>query len=216
MTEPGLISMRDVALGYAGRVVLSVPSFEARREELIALVGENGSGKSTLLHALCGILRPMKGELRRAGDFAGGRATGLLPQSGEVPGVIPMTVREYVSLGLVRSAVPRAFRDRNIAQAMEGTGVSALCDRQARSLSGGQRRRMMLARAMVREPELLVVDEPESGLDRDTRDFVKNRLKTLASGGVCVVMATHDHDWARQSASRVYTLREGTLIEGAA
>jgi ABC-type Mn2+/Zn2+ transport system ATPase subunit len=211
MTEPWLLRMHDVARGYSGRALLSIAAFHAHAREVVCLVGENGSGKSTLLRALAGVLRPLTGRIERSIDTA---QSSYVAQTAEVPTALPLTVAEYVELAFVASSTPRAERPALLRDALAETGISELTARNAASLSGGQRRRMMLARALARRPRLLLVDEPEAALDRQTRGFVSTRLHAIAAAGACVVVATHDAEWL--AGARVWLLDDGVVREAVA
>jgi zinc transport system ATP-binding protein len=208
MNQP-LAHLQDAALGHAGRVVLSVPAFHASAGELVAVLGDNGSGKSTLLLSLCGAMKPIRGQVSRGVPSS---QVGYLPQAAEVVGTLPVTVAEYVLLGLVGTKIRAATA---LEPVLTAAGIADLAARQAAALSGGQRRRMMLARALIRRPHLLLVDEPEAGMDAATRAFVLSEMQRLADGGACVVMATHDPAWAGH-ARRRYLLADGIAREEAA
>ncbi|MEZ5993408.1 MAG: ATP-binding cassette domain-containing protein [Planctomycetota bacterium] len=203
MTQRPIVHVADSVLGYYGRPVLTVSSFRASAGEVVAVLGENGSGKSTLLLALSGALKPIRGRIARN---VGRHEVGYLPQFAEIGSLLPMTVAEYVSLGL---AGRRASASK-LMSALSAADIEDLADAQATTLSGGQRRRMMLARALVRSPRLLLIDEPEAGIDAATRAFVLSQLKELAQRGACVVMATHDQAWAGL-AERRYLLADGMV-----
>ncbi|MCA8947819.1 MAG: ATP-binding cassette domain-containing protein, partial [Planctomycetes bacterium] len=154
MTQQPIVHVADSVLGYLGRSVLTVSNFRAFDGEMVAVLGENGSGKSTLLLALSGALKPIRGRIAR--DVSR-HEVGYLPQSAEIGSLLPMTVAEYVSLGLTTGQRASASK---LKSALSAADIQDLADAQASALSGGQRRRMMLARALVRSPRLLLIDEP--------------------------------------------------------
>ncbi len=164
----------------------------------VALVGPNGSGKSTLLKAVAGLLPVRSGEVLVHGNPVGAchHRVAYLPQRGEVDWRFPVSVRElvttgrYVHLGWLKR--PGA-RDRKVVDAaMERLGLAALAGRQIGQLSGGQQQRALLARALVQEADLLLLDEPLNAVDAATRAAISSVLSELKERGKTMVVATHD------------------------
>lgn len=209
-----LVRLQDIALGYSGRVALSVSGFQVRGGELVAVVGENGSGKSTLLHGLARVIQPLSGTVEWSDESGGRDKIAFVPQNYVPVDPLPMTLEEYVRLGFVGTKTPGASRRGLITEALTSMGIASLARKQVDSLSGGQQRRAMLARALVRKPGVLLVDEPESGLDSDTRAFVVSYFDEFCKDGGCVVAATHDHAWANKHADRLYQLIAGRVVDG--
>lgn len=215
MTESGLLlEARALSVGYGGRVVLSGIDLSIASGELWFLLGPNGAGKTTLLGTLLGLLPPLSGAVRRAPALAGGRCVGFLSQRAEWDPSIPTTVAEFVALGTAGLDLAPAARRDNVAWALARTGLQTQAREDLRSLSGGQRRRAFVARALARRPPLLILDEPTAGWDPPSRDgFLRliadlNRRERLA-----VVVTTHDAA-AAAHATHAALLAGGRCIAG--
>ena len=185
----------DVALGYGARTVLSDATFEIPAGAITALIGPNGAGKSTLLHALAGQLEPRAGTLhvpaaaRRDGVAYVLQATQVRPQ-------LPITVRETVTMG--RYAAAGAFRRLTAAdraavdRALDALALGDLAHRQLHELSGGQRQRAFVAQGLAQEADLLLLDEPITGLDVVSRQQIVEAVEAERAAGRTVVASTHD------------------------
>ncbi|MET9150826.1 zinc ABC transporter ATP-binding protein AztA [Streptomyces griseoflavus] len=199
-----------LSAGYDGRPVLRQLDFDLPASAVTALVGPNGSGKSTLLGVLAGVIRPTAGELRRSS----GRPPAFVPQHGAVGDALPLTVRQTVEMGRWSDRGPwrrLTGRDRAVADTvMERLGITGLAARQLGELSGGQRQRVLIAQGLAQESDLLLLDEPTTGLDPGARERMAALLAGLVADGVTVVHATHDLQAAR-SADFCLVLREGRL-----
>jgi manganese/zinc/iron transport system ATP- binding protein len=186
----------------------------------VALVGANGSGKSTLLKAVAGLLRPQAGTIRIYGQPVGAcrHRVAYLPQRSEVDWRFPVTVERlvlagrYVHLGWLRRP-GRADREL-VARVLEQLGLSALAERQINELSGGQQQRALLARALVQEADLLLLDEPLSAVDAASRRIIAEVLDGLRRQGRTALVATHHLDRLEEEFDQVYTLEEGELMTG--
>jgi iron complex transport system ATP-binding protein len=215
------IEANDLTIRRGGRAILDHATLHAEPGEFIAVIGANGAGKSTLLAALAGLMKPDAGAVRVGGrsiadiprlELAKLRA--YLPQNPRCEWPIP--VERLVALGLtpllpVFGGLPPTFRKRV-------DDVLVVCDlverreQAATTLSGGELSRAMLARALVGDPEILLVDEPMAGLDpRHVLDTVR-RLKELANTGKLVIAAVHDLTLAARHATRLFALHEGRPV----
>jgi zinc/manganese transport system ATP-binding protein len=205
------VRFAELSAGYPGRPVLHELDAEIPALALTALVGPNGSGKSTLLGVLAGVIQPTSGELHHAGD----RPPAFVPQRGAVGDALPLTVRQTVEMGRWGERGPwrRLTRqDRAIVDtAMERLGIMDLASRQLGELSGGQRQRALIAQGLTQESDLLLLDEPTTGLDPEARERIAALLTELVTDGVTVVQATHDLEAAR-SADTCLLLRDGHLV----
>lgn len=194
-------------------------TFQAGR--LAAVIGANGAGKSTLLSVAAGLLQPSTGQVR-LGDTqlaamprrALAQRRAYLPQRAGVEW--PISVERVVALGLTPSLpafgdLPATMRAR-VADALARFDLADLAGRPATELSGGELARVMMARATVGEPELLIVDEPTAGLDPRHAVEVGRRLRALRDGGCTVVVALHDLDLARRIADDVVALKDGRVL----
>ena len=172
-------------------------SFEIPAGATVALLGPNGAGKTTLFRAAVGLVRPVSGSLELGGD-----RVAFVPQRLDLEPSFPATVRDvvrmgrYGELGLWRRFGPRDLE--LVDDALESLGVAALADRRFGDLSGGERQRALLAQAKAQEAEVMLLDEPFTGLDAPTRATLMRELASWREQGRTVVVATHD----LQSASR--------------
>ncbi|MYQ64670.1 MULTISPECIES: zinc ABC transporter ATP-binding protein AztA [Streptomyces] len=196
--------------GYSGTPVLRQLTADIPALTMTALVGPNGSGKSTLLGVLAGVITATAGQLRHIG----GRPPAFVPQRTTVGDELPLTVRQTVEMGRWQERGPwrRLTRhDRNVVDAaMERLAVSDLAGRQLGELSGGQRQRALMAQGIAQGSDLLLLDEPTTGLDPEARAGIAALLTELVADGTTVVQATHDLEAAR-AAHTCLLLREGRL-----
>lgn len=190
---PELIRLTGVDAGYGHDVVLRDVNIHVHEDQFTGIVGPSGSGKTTLLRLLLGIVKPMSGSVQSRPDLR----IAYVPQLETVNWDFPITVLECVLMSGSRGryfTVPWADKAEK-AQAhgvLERLGIDQLADRQIRNLSGGQQQRMFLARALYRQPQLLLLDEPTSGVDVSTRHDVLHLLADLHEDGVAIVLTTHD------------------------
>ncbi|MFJ9859117.1 zinc ABC transporter ATP-binding protein AztA [Streptomyces albogriseolus] len=196
--------------GYPGRPVLRGVSARIPKSASTVLVGPNGSGKSTLLGVLAGMIRPTSGDLHRTGD----RPPAFVPQRGAVGDTLPLTVRQTVEMGRWGDRGPwRRLTRRDHATvdaALDRLEIQDLASRQLGELSGGQRQRALIAQGLAQESDLLLLDEPTTGLDPEARERIGTLLTALVADGVTVVQATHDLEAAR-TADACLLLRDGRL-----
>lgn len=185
--------------------------------ERVALVGPNGAGKSTLLKTIAGLLTPWQGSIRLFGNpvRACHHRTAYLPQRTDLNWDFPMTVFElvmtgrYVHLGWVLG--PRQKDREMVSQGLRRLGISELAHRQIGELSGGQQQRTLLARAIVQEASLFLLDEPLNAVDEATRDIVDNVLAEEVRRGGSVLAATHDLGRLTESFDRSIDLKDGRI-----
>jgi ABC-type Mn2+/Zn2+ transport system ATPase subunit len=186
-----LITFEKVTCRYGRDPVLLGIDMSIREGEFLGVVGPSGSGKSTLLKAIAGSVRPTAGTITRRRDAT----IGYVPQVETVNWYFPITVREAVLMARTEDRVlPWTSRADRIEadDLLERLGLAGLGDRHIRELSGGQQQRVFIARAMLREPKLLLLDEPTSGVDVRTRHDVMHLIHELHHEGISVVLTTHD------------------------
>ncbi|MFQ5845583.1 MAG: ABC transporter ATP-binding protein [Planctomycetota bacterium] len=211
------VAFAGLSVRYGERTVLGGVSARIAPGERCAVVGPNGSGKTTLLRALAGIVEPAAGGVEVAGRPLGGlsrreaaRLSAFLPQ--EEHWEFPFTVEEVVRCGRFAHATG-LYREapgdrRAVADALEATGMDALRGRPITELSGGERRRAVLARVLAQQAPVLLLDEPTTALDLEHRSAVLRALRDLRA---TVVMATHDLDAAARC-GRVLLLAAGRIV----
>ena len=202
-----LLDCRDAALGYEGKPVWEHLNFQVRSGDYVCIVGENGSGKSTLVKSLLGLLHPMAGEIVRSPSLRSG-AIGYLPQQTKAQKDFPATVTEVVRSGFLSGKGMRFFytpKEKSTALMHMGKlGVLELKDRCYRELSGGQQQRVLLARALCAAGELLILDEPVTGLDPEAAHDMYRTLSYLnRTEGIAIVMVTHDLQNALKYATHI-------------
>lgn len=185
----------DIELAYGARTVLQGASFELPTGAVTAFIGPNGAGKSTLLHAIAGLLHPRTGRLEvPAAAERGGVA--LVLQATAVNQHLPITVREAVTMG--RYARLGAFRrlrpeDRAaVDRALEALDITDLASRPLHELSGGQRQRAFVAQGLAQDADVLLLDEPITGLDLVSRQHILDAIAAERAAGRAVVVSTHD------------------------
>ncbi|MFE7974464.1 zinc ABC transporter ATP-binding protein AztA [Streptomyces shenzhenensis] len=204
------VRFAGLCAGYPGRPVLRQLSADIPKLATTALVGPNGSGKSTLLGVLAGVIHPTSGELHHDGA----RPPAFVPQRGAVGDTLPLTVRQTVEMGRWGERGPwRRLTRRDHATvdaALERLGIGELASRQLGELSGGQRQRALIAQGLAQESDLLLLDEPTTGLDPEARERIGALLTALVADGVTVVQATHDLEAAR-AADACLLLQDGRL-----
>lgn len=195
--EPILLRVDGLEVRYGSAVALTGVGFELRAGESLAVIGGNGSGKSTLLNAVMGLIAPAAGEV--VVDRA---STALVLQATEVDRSLPITVRDTVRLArYARVGLFDRFDEgdrRAVAGAMARLEVDDLADRQLHDLSGGQRQRTLVAQGLAQEADLLLLDEPATGLDVLSRRRILDVIDEERAAGRAVVMATHDLSQARR------------------
>jgi zinc transport system ATP-binding protein len=199
-----LIEARDISVELQGVEVLSHVTMGLTEGEIVTILGPNGSGKSTLLRALLGIVPVKSGTVARAP----GLRLGYVPQRLAVDASLPMTVRRFLSL-------PKRVTDADAAQALVRVGLDDIGGRQMAALSGGQFQRVLLARALLSRPQLLVLDEPTQGLDQPGEAaFYRLIAEVRRDTGAGVLMVSHDLHVVMAASDRVICLNHHICCEG--
>jgi ABC-type Mn2+/Zn2+ transport system ATPase subunit len=194
-----LVRFEGVSCGYDGPPVLRDVDLSIRRGSFVGIVGPSGAGKTTLLRAIVGVVPRVEGRITVDDRIVSGGATtgvGWVPQLETVDWNFPATVREVVLMGRWAEHRWRAWasgEDRmRVDRLLERLGIGGLAGRHIRELSGGQQQRVFLARALIADPALLLLDEPTSGVDLKTRDDILHLLADLNAEGITVVLTTHE------------------------
>ena len=199
-----LIEARDVTVGYAGVPALHGLNLSVTRGEIITVIGPNGSGKSTLIKTLLGLLKPTHGTVERSR----GIRFGYVPQSLSVDSTLPLTVLRFLSIP------PPGSRERADAM-LERVGVAGLQKRQMAELSGGQFQRVLLARALLTEPDVLILDEPTQGLDQPgVAGFYRLIEEVRQELGCAIILVSHDLHVVMSATDRVICLNGHICCEG--
>lgn len=209
------VSIENVSFGYGRALVLDDVSLAIEPGEYFCFLGPSGSGKTTLLRLVAGFGTPSKGRIT-----IGGKDVTHLPPWERNLGMVfqsyalwpHMTVAKNVAFGLERRKLPRAEINRKVGTALERVGLSHLADRRPAQLSGGQQQRVALARTLVIEPTVLLLDEPLSNLDAKLRTEMRVELKRLQRElGITTIYVTHDQEEANAAADRIAVLDGGKI-----
>ena len=207
-----ILDVQNLAVRYNGRSALEDITFHLHAGERIAVVGPNGAGKSTLFKVVAGVQQPSSGEVNIFGSLPRGHnCIAYIPQRSQVDWNFPVSVADVVMMG--RSAKlgllnwPHKKDWEYVHRALKVVELSDLASRQIGQLSGGQQQRMFIARALAQEAELMLMDEPLSGLDTPSQEGLLSLLDTLRTQNVTVMVATHDLDQAARHFDRIMLLK---------
>jgi manganese/iron transport system ATP-binding protein len=212
--------LSDVTAGYGERIALEHVTVAVEPGSLLAVVGPNGAGKSTLLKLMAGLLDPWSGRIEVLGAPPGreARRVAYVPQAELVDWGFPVTVEDVVMMGRFPRLGPvrRPTGDdrRAVLDALDQVGMARHRQTQIGRLSGGQRRRVFLARALAAEPDLFLLDEPVTGIDATTQELLMDLLEAQARRGKTVVATTHDLASAAQRFQRVLAVNRTIVAYG--
>jgi tungstate transport system ATP-binding protein len=217
-----LVSVRDVRVRRRGETILDMAALDVWPGDVLAVVGPNGAGKSTLLQVMALLLAPEAGTVRFAGALAEARRNPVpvrrrLAMVFQEPLLFDTSVFDNVATGLRLRGVAREEVRERVGVWLDRLGIGHLAGRPARTLSGGEARRVSLARALVLEPELLLLDEPFGALDYPSRQALLADLPPLlAAARATTVLVTHDPTEAQALASRALALQAGRVVAAGA
>jgi zinc transport system ATP-binding protein len=217
--SPVLIDVESVSFSYGSRLVIEDVSLPIREKDFLAVIGPNGSGKTTLLKLILGLLRPDRGSIRILGvpvsEFRDRHLLGYIPQKAtHFDPVFPASVREVVGMGLRKTGIPRSGEDSAIRSALDVVGLAGAARRRIGLLSGGEQQRVFIARAIVRGPRILFLDEPTTGVDAGTQEDFYGLLDLLNKQGMTVVLITHDIGVVDKHVTRVACLNQRLVYHG--
>jgi lipooligosaccharide transport system ATP-binding protein len=214
--EDVVLHVQGLRKSYGGTEVVRGLSFEIRRGDCFGLLGPNGAGKTTTLRCCLGLIDPDGGTIRMVGEEVPKAAREARVRVGVVPQMDNLdpdfTVRENLLIYGSYFGISRAVLEERIPGLLDFAGLSSKRDVGIRTLSGGMKRRLTLARALVNDPELLILDEPTTGLDPQARHLIWDGLRQLLSQGKTILLTTHFMDEAERLATRLAVIDHGTLI----
>ena len=216
-----LIELNKVSFGYGASLVLEDVSLHLHPGQFAALVGPSGAGKTSLLKIILGMLTPTRGEVCIHGQALANQNkphVGYVPQLETVDWNFPVTVEEVVLMGNIKNGGiwpwPSRTDRQRLQQVLDRLEIGPLARRHIRDLSGGQQQRVFLARALISEPDLLVLDEPTSGIDVRTAENVLHLLADLNRQGITVLMTTHDLNATAAHLPWVICLNRRVIAQG--
>lgn len=219
MSAP-VVAATEAAVSLGGRPIVRDVDLRVHAGEVVALLGANGSGKSTLVKALVGLHPLSAGRIELFGTplpgFREWGRLGYVPQRSAVAQGVPSTVSEVVGAGRLsrrRPFAPARRADREaVAEAIEAVGLTDRAQHQVSTLSGGQQQRVLMARTLAGRPELLVLDEPNAGVDLANQDAIAATLAALAADGATIVVVLHELGPFAELIQRSVVLREGRVV----
>ncbi len=209
-----MLSVRDLSVRYGAHTALSGVDLDAEAGQLIAVIGPNGAGKTTFIKALCGRVSATGSIAIDGWDLSRGqdrRATiGLVPQ--DIGLYAHMTAHENLSVMARMMGVPKGEREDAAAKALKAVGMDAKSSERIAHLSGGMKRRINVAAAIMHEPQVLIFDEPTAGVDIPARDVVHRLARHMAERGMVVLLVTHELEQAEALCDRVLLLSDGQKL----
>ncbi len=202
-TATRLVSAQQICLALEGKNILKNANIAVHSGEVVTLIGPNGAGKSTLIKVILGLLKADSGEIARRDNLR----VGYMPQKLFVDSSLPLTVKRFLSLA--------GKQNRSINECLELTGTLALENQYVQSLSGGELQRVLLARALFRDPQLLVLDEPVQGVDVSGQSALYKLIDQIKTQTGCgVLMVSHDLHLVMAATDRVVCLNQHICCEG--
>jgi len=212
MTDtPTIAALNDIAVERGGRRILSIPQLSLPKGKTVALIGPNGSGKTTLLKLLHGLIDAESGRVAWGGGLPPARAILL-----QTPVLLRRPARENVTFILKRRGLSGPELRQETDALLSRANLGDHADTQARVLSGGQQRRLALAQALAREPDMLLLDEPTAGLDPTAAVAVERMIREAADEGRSIVLSTHDIPQVRRLADMAVFLNRGLVTNSGA
>jgi|YelNatPaOPRAMG01_1025707.scaffolds.fasta_scaffold06054_10 ABC-type Mn2+/Zn2+ transport system ATPase subunit len=210
-----LLEFKDVYLGYRGEVILPSVNLLIEEGDFLGIVGPNGAGKTTLLRAIAGVLKPMRGQVIL---YKPNLSIGYVPQRSLLDEVYPLTALEIALMGLYRKVgvLRRVKRYEDKArEALRIVGLEGMENKLYRELSGGQKQKVLLARALVSEPEVLLLDEPITDLDVASQKGMMDFLSNLnREKGITILLVSHLLDVVAERANKIVMLGDGRVVSG--
>lgn len=195
-----VVSVEDLNVAYGSHQVITDLSFDVNEGDFLVVIGENGVGKTTLVRALLGLLKPRSGEI----DIPASEKLGYVPQFRNLDEEYPLSIRDFVSLNSRMSVIPWLSKKElaKVDRIIRLTDLTAIADRPLGLASGGEKQRAYLAQALVRSPQLLILDESTASLDNSMKYELLDLVTRFQENGLSVMFITHDWDLARHYGTR--------------
>ena len=218
-----IVEFDKVYFGYTSEYILKNTSFSVNEGDFVSIIGSNGAGKSTILKLILGELNQNKGEIKIFGEnikkFNRWNHIGYLEQNAyykilNFPATVYETVMSNVFYDIGLFKFPNKNHRAKVIKSLKLLGMEKYSNRTISKLSGGQIQRVFLARTLVANPKILILDEPTNGVDRETVDIIYNILSDLnKSKNISIIMVTHDIDIVSKISSKIFCFEEGNLME---
>lgn len=216
-----MIELRDVTVSFDGQLVLNRTSFVMKNGEFVYLVGQTGAGKSSLLRLLYMDLKPHSGTVQVAGYDSSTISTRQIPHLRRKLGIVfqdfklleDRTVAENTAFALYVTNTKRREIKKRVLQVLADVGLSHKRNQMPHELSGGEQQRVVIARALVNAPPLLLADEPTGNLDPGASSEIMELVQKINMRGTAVLMATHNYDLVRKYPARIVQLKNGRIVE---
>jgi ABC-type Mn2+/Zn2+ transport system ATPase subunit len=219
---PPLVEFKGAAVGYGKTIILRDVDLQVRSGDFLGILGHNGSGKTTLLRTLLGLIPVVKGRFAARGAHGGGPRFGYVPQKEKLDSIYPLTAEAVAAMGSFRrfdlwSRLRGSQRTDLVRAALKECDALEFSRRMYSELSGGQRQRVLIARALAAEPELLILDEPLSGIDITTQHAILRLLKRLKDErGLTILMVSHRVQAEKSLFTHIAWVDEGRVDVGPA
>lgn len=209
-----MVEVKDLQIAYGQKTVVSGVSFHIEKGDYFCLVGGNGSGKTTIIKGILGLI-PVKGGAVHL-DVSSDKVS-YVPQADKIAWDFPGTVFEIIMTGNQVKGQGCFYSKEDKKRGMEAMsllGISLLMKKKVGEISGGEKQKVLLARALCKSPELIFLDEPFSGLDEKSAEDFYNLLEVMNKKGMTIVMVCHDHNIVKKYANRVAVLHNGLAFTG--
>ena len=209
-----ILTVKNLTICYDRNTVIRGANFEVEKGDFMCVVGANGSGKSTLIKTVLGLVKAKSGEIIRNEKLMSG-GIGYLPQEMIIEQNFPATVLEIVLSGMLGRMKGKLFygqdEKNNADKVLNSLNIGKLKEKSFSELSGGQKQKVLLARALVANPDLLILDEPSNNLDHKSRGKFYETLKSLNGNGMTIIMITHDIDADDLIGNKVLAINGGEV-----
>lgn len=206
--QQNLVQLSQISVSFDGRHILQDVHLTVRKQEIVTLIGPNGAGKTTLVRIVLGLLKPQAGSV----EIASGLNVGYMPQKLQLDSTLPLTVKRFLAMGQRNT---EAELERLIDEALTETAVAHLVRQQMHKLSGGELQRVLLARALLRKPSLLILDEPAQGVDVSGQAELYQLIQNVRDRHNCgVLMVSHDLHLVMSATDEVVCLNHHVCCHG--
>jgi zinc transport system ATP-binding protein len=212
-----ILEVKDVSFSFGSTKVLSKISFYIEKGDFLAIIGPNGSGKTTLIKLMMGLYSANQGDIRIFGksikEFKGWSKLGYVPQKAtSIEEQFPATVEEVVTMGLLsQKSFPKIIRaqdTRKVSNVLKIVRMQEYANRRIGELSGGQQQRVLIAKALIGEPEIIILDEPTTGVDQEAQKTFYDLLHTLNQKGITIILISHDVGRITQYVTKIASLNQ--------